>query len=181
MKDLPIEVKEKYIDLQDSFDAVAQPRSDYQLEHFVVKDHETQERQFLQVVIELQAKSSVLRRAVVNRRKLMKRIKAEQDADEKELLLIDLEDLDFGMKGAVREFNTLYGLYAQLPRFTAEDIQKAEADYWRIRLTRQAAIDVEATGRIGTGNLNALRQADLFPTDEKSKQIASALLQLQKK
>lgn len=181
MKDLPIEVKEKYIELLDSFDAVAQSRSDYQLEHFVVKDHETLERQFLQVVIELQVKSSTLRRAVINRRKLVKRIQDEQDPDEKELLLIDLEDLDFGMKGAVREFNTLYGIYYNLPKFTADDIQKAEADYWKLRLTRQAAIDVESTGRVGTGNLNALRQADLFPTGEKAREIATALLQIRKK
>lgn len=153
----------KYDELLSAFDAVSQPRSDYQLLNFVVGDHETPERKYAQVVIELHVKMSVLRKAVVNQRKLIKRIKQEQDIDEKELLIIDLEDLDFSITGAIREFNTLYAIYSDLPKFTAEELQNAETEYWHKRLTRQALIDIEANGRIGTGNLNALRQANMLP------------------
>jgi hypothetical protein len=162
--DLQEIITDKKDELYASFEAVCQSRSDYQLKHFVVQDHATPERRYLQAVIEMQAKVSNLRRAAISRRKLLKRIETETDPDDRELLEIELEELDLSVKGAVREFNTLYAIYKSMPKYKAEHIQEAEQEYWEDRLTRQATLDVIATGRIGVGNLNALRQAGMLPT-----------------
>lgn len=144
-----------------AFSAACQPRSNYQIEKFVVGDHETPERQYMQVVVELQHKTSAIRRAVVNQKQLIRKLSKEQDELERELIQIDLDDVALVIEGAVREFNTLYAIYQRFPSFSAEQLQMAEQAYWQQRLARQAQIDIETMGTIGPGNLDALRQADM--------------------
>ena len=144
-----------------AFDAVSQPRSDYQLRKFVVGEHETPERQYLQVVVEMQRKVSALRRAVIERRKKLAAIDKEVDLDEKELMQIDLDDMNFAITGAMREFDTLYAIYKSLPTFTAQELQDAEEKYWQRRLIRQSQVDIDSFGQISPGNMDALRQAGI--------------------
>ena len=157
------QIIDKGRELRNSFEAVSQSRSDYQLKHFVVQQHETPERQFLQVVIELQRKVSSIRRAQIGLRQLSNKMAEEDDDDERDLLALDQEDAEFAILGAIREFNCLYAMYEALPKFTHEQIQDAEQEYWQTRLARQSCLDLEATSRIGVGNLDALRQADMLP------------------
>jgi hypothetical protein len=156
-----LEIVNKRHELFDAFSAVAQPRSNYQIAKFVVGEHCTPERQYMQVVNELQRKTTNIRRALVEQRILYKKLNAEIDPDKQELLQIDLDELRFSIEGAVREFNTLYAIYKSYPRYTAEQLQAAEAGYWHKRLAIQSQLDIEATGVIGQGNADALRMAGM--------------------
>jgi len=66
------------------------------------------------------------------------------------------------MLGAGREFETLYQMWRAFPhRFTREELDAAQEEYWRLRLTRQANQDLQAAGRVSAGNQEALRQIGL--------------------
>lgn len=157
---------DKKAELYQAFEDVSQSRSDYQLKHFVVGQHESPERRYLQIVLELQRKVSVLRRAKISLRQSQRKYAEEVDADERELIALDIEDGSLAISGAMREFNYLYAMYLASPKFTAEQLQEAEQAYWETRLARQSSLDIEATGRIGVGNLDALRQAGMLPNLE---------------
>lgn len=157
------EALSKQHELKASIEAVSQPRTDYQLKHFVVGQHESPERRFLQIVIELQRKMITLRRTKIELKKAYVKLQQEPNADERELTSMEVEEIEFAVVGAVREFNCLYAMFDASPKFTHEQIQAAEQGYWETRLARQASLDLEATGRIGVGNLDALRQAEMLP------------------
>jgi hypothetical protein len=176
MMNLP-EIISQHDKLFAAFEAVSQPRSDYQLRKFVVGEHETPERQYLQVVVEMQRKVSALRRAVIERRKKLNAIDKEVDPDEKELMQIDLDDMNFAITGAMREFDTLYAIYKSLPTFTAQELQDAEENYWIRRLMRQSQVDLDCFGQVSPGNMDALRQAGIVTGfEERFKQISQTLL-----
>jgi hypothetical protein len=175
MMNLP-EIISQHDKLFAAFEAVSQPRSDYQLRKFVVGEHETPERQYLQVVVEMQRKVSALRRAVIERRKKLAAIDKETNPDERELMQIDLDDMNFAITGAMREFDTLYSIYMSLPSFTAKELQDAEENYWQRRLIRQAQVDLDSFGQVGPGNLDALRQAGIITGfEERFAQVSSSL------
>lgn len=159
-------VKTAKEELYDSFINNLQGRSQYQIENFVVGMHNQPERQFSQIAIELQHKYYNIRRADINRRKLLNDLETEKDPFKKEEMELDLEQMDIAIIGALREFDYLYKLYQKYPKYTAEQIEDAEHKYWVERLAIQAQIDVEAHGRIGTGNMEALRQAKMITGQE---------------
>lgn len=152
-------VSDKRKELEAAFHAINQSRTNFQLENFVVGQHDTPTRQFQQCIMELQVKTFNLRRQMIEKRKLLKKIDTETDPDEKELLLISMEELELGLESQVREWNTLYAIFQSMPKFTYEEIQAGEEEYWGLRLARQAGEDVLAHGRIGIGNLDAMWQA----------------------
>jgi hypothetical protein len=152
-------VNEKKSELEAAFHAINQARSNYQIEHFVVGQHDTAPRQYSQCVLELQVRTFNLRRQMVQKKQLLKKIASTTDQDEKELLTIDLEEMELGLENQVREWNTLYNIFEAMPKFTYEQIQSGEGEYWNLRLARQCQEDLLAQGRIGVGNLDALWQS----------------------
>lgn len=151
-----------------AFDSVNQPKSDFQIQHFVVGQHDTPERQYVQCVIQLHALVNNIKLAEINRQRTLldiaalkkkKSARKQLDLEEK---LIQLDNIEFSMKGALREFNCFYKILESFGEgFSYEQIQKAELTYWPIRLARQSQCDIEAHGRVGTGNLEAMWQAGL--------------------
>lgn len=165
MKNELAEIHEQMAKMQNAFAAIQQPRTDYELEKFVVKAHDTEPRQWAQCVLELQVKYDAIRRALLSKEKIqleVKELKAKGDklshidAKMKEL---DLEIQDRAMLGALREFKALYCIYKSYQKqYTREELNADQVDYWQKRLKRQAMLDEQATGRISQGNLDALRQ-----------------------
>lgn len=169
--ELRIEKVNSLIDeLKEAFDAIQQPRPDYVLEKFVVGQHDTEPQAYMQCVLEMQIKYDNIRRAKLTREKLLLQIidlEASDDAIEQidaNLKKIDIEAQDRAMLGALREFETLYRIWQGFgQRYTRAELNAAQEEYWVKRLTRQANQDIQATGRIGVGNLEALCQAGLRP------------------
>lgn len=154
-------------DLREDFEAIAMPRSAYTLEHLVVRVHEHESQQWLQCVLEMRIKYNTIRRYLINRQKLQREIETLQDDLESQLKLIDLDDLDWALLGATREFMALYAIYRQFgKRYTHEEIEAGQVEYWHNRLIKQAGQDVFAAGRVSVGNLEALRQIGFVPAEK---------------
>lgn len=146
-------------ELRQDFDAISMSRSAYTLEHLVVKVHEHPTQQFVQCVLEMRIKYNSIRRFLVNQQKLLREIEMLEDELDKELKRIDLDDLEWSLLDAERQFMALFSVYKQFEhRFTADEIEQGQAEYWYNRLTKQAAQDILAQGRVGQGNQEGLRQ-----------------------
>lgn len=156
------DINEKHNELHEAFLQIFQGRSNFQLDNFVVGMHTTPERQYAQCVLELQHKYYNIRRADIARRKLIKQIEDSTDEFEKEEKLIDLEEIEISIIGAIREFDHLYAIFQAMPKFNIEELEEGESKYWLERLSIQSQIDIESTGRISIGNYEALRQIDLI-------------------
>jgi hypothetical protein len=156
------DVNNKHDELHDAFLQIFQGRSNFQLDNFVVGAHMTDERQYAQCVIELQHKYFNIRRADITRKKLIQEINECEDEFKKEEKVIDLQETEISIIGALREFYHLYEIFKNMPKFTAEQLETAESKYWLKRLTTQSQIDIESQGSIGPGNAEALRQIDLI-------------------
>jgi hypothetical protein len=144
-----------------------QPRSDFVLRHFVAGQHDLPGRQRAQVLTELQVKLSSIKRAKIERERILlradqarKRYETGDAFGQREAVLdieqaeVDLEELNLAMVGAVRETNTLLGIFSTMPRYTREQLEAEEAEYWGRRLTRQYVVG----GRDVGGNLDAVLQ-----------------------
>ena len=155
-------------ELEEAFNAIQQPRPDYVLEKFVVGQHDTDPQRYMQCVLEMQIKYDAIRRARLTRQKLLLQIvDLEKDSSpidyiDAKLKHIDIEAQDRAMLGAVREFEALYRIWQGFgQRYTRAELNEAQEEYWHKRLTRQANHDIQATGRVGVGNLEALQQIGL--------------------
>jgi hypothetical protein len=75
---------------------------------------------------------------------------------------LDLYEINLARLGAIREAETLLKLATyieeQSGEMTYERMQLAEEQYWRVRLEEQATEELMAYGRVGAGNLQAIRQ-----------------------
>jgi len=162
-------------DMESAFDEIQQPRTEYVLQNFVVGQHDTIETQYSQCVLEMMVKYDNIRRAKLNKRKLQIKINeyesknTELDQIEADLLKIDLEEQDRAMLGALREFEALYKIWQAFPKkYTREELDSNQPIYWAKRLQRQAYQDIQATGRVGVGNHEALRQAGFASVPDNS-------------
>ena len=124
---------------------IQQARPDYALEHFVVGQHDTEPQQYAQCVLELQVKYDNIRRALLAKKKIDIEIRQlETKGDELSLIdaemkRIDLEEQDRAMLGAWREFQALYRIWKSFEhKYTREELNNAQEEYWIKRLTRQA-------------------------------------------
>lgn len=152
-------------EMQNAFLEIQQPRTAYVLDKFVVGQHDTDETRYSQCVLELQVKYDNIRRAKLNKKKILIKIEGlekkggEIDLIDADLMRIDLEEQDRAMLGALREFEALYKIWQSFPKkYTRQELDGNQPEYWHLRLQRQANQDLQATGRIGVGNHEALRQ-----------------------
>lgn len=151
--------------LEDAIREVQQPRSRYQIERFVLGQHDTPEMRFYQLCLEAQQVLFSLRRAELEERKARVQIARLRDSpDEVDHIEADLQELGLeqtrlAVRGARRELQVLQDLFDSMPHFTREQIEQAQPDYWRARLTRQAELQALSSGVVGWAHLDALRQA----------------------
>ena len=148
--------------------AIQQPRTNFQLKHFVVGQHDTEPRRWMQCVLELQIKLQNLKRAAINRRKINRKIAAfaargdEESADEAALLQIDRDEHELAIMGALRETEALFAIYQSFPRsYTRDEIDASEDEYWQKRIARQARHGILSNGSIGMGDLDSMAQIGL--------------------
>lgn len=174
MDDITIQenkVIKRILSLREDIDAIQQPRSNYAIEHFVVGQHVMPGRQRMQAILELQIKLFNIQEAQLDVEKLQIEIeelenKTALDKYTKRLNAIEIQrkklhiaNIELSRKGAIREASALLAITDILPKYTYEEYQAEEMEYWPKRLTNQAEQDLQATGRIGQGNQEALRQA----------------------
>lgn len=143
-------------------------RTLFQLEKFVMNEHDKPERQFLQLMMELKSIRDGFIGDCFEVEKLkiqIQRLLATNDeldtleAIRKQYLLRQLEE---NSKFREREIMHIVKLMKSLPKiYTYEEIEEAECAYWEKRLTRQAFEDMLCvqTG-INQGNIRSNIQAN---------------------
>ena len=146
---------------------IQQPRSRYQLIHFVIGQHDTPEMRFYQLCLELQDMGYKLRTAELGVRKAnieIERLLAtgdDLDAIEAEEKRVGLEQTEIVMKGAQRELAILTDLFDESQKFTRDEIEHAQPEYWQKRLTRQTNLQIMAGG-VQWAQLDSMRQIGLL-------------------
>ena len=151
--------------------------SDFQIKTFNIGNHVMKGRSYRQVLLELNDKFMALKKNEIGRKRikiqismLEKKIAKEKDKDKKELLQCDLEekqlDIDNQSKlilDAMNACTTIYNEFKNLPKFTAEEFEKQEKEYWTRRIMRDAELDTIATGRISAGTASSLERLGFNP------------------
>jgi len=155
------------MNIHDAIAEVQQPRSRYQLVHFVIGQHDTAEMRFYQLCLELQDMGYKLRMAQISVRKAeveISRLVAtgdDLDALEAEEKQVGLEQTRIVMRGAERELAILGDLFDESQKFTRDEIEHAQPEYWQKRLTRQTNLQI-MSGGVQWAQLDSLRQAGLL-------------------
>jgi len=155
------------VNITDAIAEVQQPRSRYQLIHFVIGQHDTAEMRFYQLCIELQDMGYKLRMAQLGVRKAeveIARLLAtgdELDAIEAEEKQVGLEQTLIVMAGAEREIAILTDLFDESTHYTRDEIEHAQPEYWQLRLTRQTNLQIMAGG-VQWAQLDSMRQAGIL-------------------
>ena len=155
------------MNITDAITEIQQPRSRYQLIHFVIGQHDTPEMRFYQLCLELQDMGYKLRMAQIGVRKAEVEIRRlletgdELDALEAEEKQVGLEQTQIVMRGAERELAILTDLFDESQKFTRDEIEHAQPEYWQKRLTRQTNLQIMA-GNVGWAQLDSMRQIGLL-------------------
>ena len=146
---------------------IQQPRSRFQLVHFVIGQHDTPEMRFYQLCLELQDMGYKLRMARIAVRRSQVEIGRliatgdELDALEAEEKQVGLEQTQIVMVGAEREVAILTDLFDESTHYTRAEIEHAQPEYWQARLTRQTNLQIMAGG-VQWAQLDSMRQAGLL-------------------
>jgi hypothetical protein len=148
----------------------------YQAQHFVANSQITPYKQVRQSLMELEVRYHAfqeiranLRKAEIMRLKMIQQRDAFEDPLDKELMQIDIDKGDYDItiyKRKLRQseyemkaFLDVVNRYAQ----TEEELEyylgineEEERDYWIARMGKQAALDIIAFGRVGSGNMDSI-------------------------
>jgi len=157
-------------ELQNAITEIRQSRSRFQIEKFVIGQHDTPEMQYYQTVLE----ASTLVRAVRDTELRIEKLEAEieelqetgkkSDAVEAKIKRLDVEEMELNLIGTKRELEILTDIFNQFPRYTREDIEKTQPDYWKQRLIRVCQLQhLSAASGVSWAQLDAIYQADLLP------------------
>ena len=155
------------MDISEAITEIQQPRSRYQLVHFVIGQHDTPEMRWYQICLELQDMGYKLRKAQIGVRKgevEIERLLAtgdELDALEAEDKQVDLDQTRIVILGAEREIAILSDLFDESTHYTRDEIEHAQPDYWHARLTRQTNLQL-MSGGVQWAQLDAMRQVGLL-------------------
>jgi chromosome condensin MukBEF MukE localization factor len=148
---------------------VQQPRSRFQIERFVLGQHATDEMKYYQTVIELQDSIYKYKLALINVKKAeikIAKLRATGDdldelkAQEKEL---GLSQTQFAMLGAKREMTHLIEIWESFEcKYTREQIEAAQPDYWQARLTNNAKAMLMGGQSVNASHIEAMEQAGVL-------------------
>lgn len=151
-------------ELKADFGTIAMAKSAYVLEHLNVKTHDHPTVQWAQALEEMRRRYYGIKRALIQveiLRRDIDRSNPTTEALEIELKRVDLEELEWSINGSWQEFLALYRVYQQYERFTREELEAGQPEYWQATLARQAGQDLQAFGRVSPANLEGLRQTGL--------------------
>ena len=147
-----------------------------QMNMYVINSHVTKDRQIKQALLECENRFHNLEKLRIERKKhrvkykqIQKQLEVTTDEYERELLLLDLEDMDLDFnvferreKTVEKELETFIE-YLQSLDITEEELEEKleynsdeERKYWIARMGKQAALDIITSGRIGSGNLDSI-------------------------
>jgi len=173
LKDFDIELIKSAVHVNTSM-------SDYQCQHFVAKSQITPYKQVRQSLMELEVRyhayqeiRNSLRKAEIHRKKMILQIESTPDELDRELIKIDLEKNDYDItiwkRKLVQSQFEINAFIAVIKKFVKNEDElqyylqfneEEERKYWIARMGKQAAIDIIAFGRVGSGNMDSIAMMD---------------------
>lgn len=185
MNNLPAILNNKQHPIFDAIKEIQQPRSRFQLEKFVLNQHDTDEMKYYQCVLEIQSLINSYRKAELERQKIkIEILRLESSGDEidsidSKIKQIDLDTLDITMRGAERELIILAELWQSFPiKYTREQIEINQPEYWDKRLTRQATAQALGSGKIDWAQIDTMNQVGIlskFIENNSNKQLSNSI------
>jgi len=173
-------------EIKQAIDEVQQPRSRFQLEKFVLGSHPSKEMQYYQCCIEMQDMLLKYELAKIEEKKLVLKISKYKDsnnelhllkAEKKQVLLDQLRTTIFG---AEREIAHLVDIWSTFEtKYSREQIEDSQADYWKQRLTINAKAMAFGQGSINPAHIEAMEQAGVLDDYVKEVEIANELRNLE--
>lgn len=166
--------------------------SDFQSRYFVVNSQVTDYKRVHQALLEIESRIGGKKQIERNAKKteIQKKIKQreyEKEEDDllKELILVDIEQLDYDLsvyekkyRICIEELETFCKIVKDLvPNKEVLETYKDHNDeeekyYWILRMGKQAALDISASGRIGQGNMDSIA---MMPLCDQEKVLGVAL------
>lgn len=148
---------------------IQQPRSRFQLERFVLGQHATPEMQYYQTCIELQDMIYKYKLAKIGIQKQELKI-AKYRAKGDEISELKAQELELGlaqtrfaMIGAEREIAHLVDIWNGFEqKFTREEIEQAQPDYWKARLTGNAKAMLIGGVSVNPAHIESMQQAGVL-------------------
>jgi hypothetical protein len=151
--------------------------SEFQIKHFVVGSQHNPFRQFKQILLELEVRTTNLEQMNLDMEKnrlerelAEEKMNKEESPAQKKLYGHEIKKLDIGLENALRSIERTKAEMKFLENILEEFRQKYdvkelvdnqdkyEHDYWIRRLASQSALEILTVGRIGVGNMEALLQ-----------------------
>lgn len=156
-------------DLENAIIEIQQSRSNFQLERFVLGQHLTPEMQYYQLLLEIQDLSFKHKNALIEREiSEIKIAKLEASNDEIKLLKakqrrLALDQLNLAILGTERELNHLLDIWSSFEhKYSRAEIEAAQPEYWRARLTANANAMLMGGGGVNPSHLEAMDQAGVL-------------------
>lgn len=155
---------------------VAIGMSKNQIEDYVIKSNVTSDRQLKQVMLEIENRLHNFEKMKIGERRSQVEVKRAEEALSKATEELDKEEAQINLDDAVLDLEmwerrkaqlgyelNVFVEYIQEHCETPEDLKKCsewdeeeERRYWIARMGKQAALDIMANGRVGTGNLDSI-------------------------
>ena len=162
---LPSVIEDKH-PVYDAFNEIVQARSCYQIDKFVIGQHDTDEQRYKQVVLEIRNLVLTIKRIHLGLEKskiLYETFNAKKDQLSQldaQLVKLDIEDSEFGLHGAIKELDYFLQIWENWEhKYTAEEIENLQPAYWNARLNRQASLEaIGSGGTVAWASLDALHQ-----------------------
>ena len=158
-----------YEDLEFAIAEIQQPRSRFQLECFVLKQHATVEMQYVQTLLELQNLLHSQKITLLKIRKAEIEIaKLRESTDEVDLIEAEIQELELKQTrltliGAEREIGHLVEIWQAFPhKFTRKEIEAAQPDYWKARLIGNAEAMLLGGQGVNPAHIEAMAQAGVL-------------------
>jgi hypothetical protein len=163
--------KTLFEEIEKAIAEVQQPRSRFQLERFVLGQHATDEMRYYQTVIELQDLLYKYKLSEINAKKTQLKIdrlrSTGDEIDELKAQEIELGQAQtkFAVIGAQRELAHLIDIWESFNhKYTREEIEAAQPDYWQARLTNNAKAMLMGGQSVNAAHIEAMEQAGVLDT-----------------
>ena len=162
---------------------IQKPRSLFQLKKFVVGQHDTKEMQYYQTLLEIQNLYYTIRQISLEMKKTeieISRLRSTGD----EIDEIDAQIKELGIEqtrvigiGAFRELKDLINIYNSFDKkYTRDEIEVAQPDYWAKRLNRQAILEISGGSSGAAAHLESLRQIGAIEVSEEGLNLIDSYL-----
>ncbi len=166
--------------------------TDYQCRHFVTDTQLTPWRSVRQALLELETRyhsyveiKHSLRKSEIQKKMVERDYEKEEDELSKELIACEASKLDYDItiwkrkyQQSQQEMDTFLKIIKDYIKdekdisFFTESNEDEERAYWIARMGKQAAMDIIAYGRIGSGNMDSI---SLMPDEDQVKALQIAV------